>query len=84
MARYDLLIASPLVIDFILASRAPRFARPRGDAIDEGSIRTMGRIERQAREHSGLGEKDVVAAWDFMVLPVPVRRGVSKKGEQEV
>ena len=44
----------------------------------------MGRIERQAREHSGLGEKDVVAAWDFMVLPVPVRRGVSKKGEQEV
>lgn len=37
------------------------------------SIMTMTRIERQASEASGLKQNEVVAAWDFMVLPVPAK-----------
>ena len=36
------------------------------------SISVMTRIERIALEASGLPEDKVAAAWDFMLLPVPM------------
>ncbi|GMH70362.1 hypothetical protein TrLO_g11142 [Triparma laevis f. longispina] len=52
---------------------SPRY---KGDCSDD-SLRISRRIERQAIEHAGeLGAEDVVAAWDFMVLPIPTGKGV--------
>lgn len=47
-------------------------ARYKGDASIE-SISLMSRIEGQAIKASGLGEAEVAAAWDLMVLPVPLK-----------
>jgi ribonuclease Z len=45
-------------------------ARYKGDqSVDSLSIMT--RLEGQAAKASGLGEAQVAAAWDLMVLPVP-------------
>ena len=52
---------------------SPRY---KGDCSDD-SLRISRRIERQAIEHAGeVGAEDVVAAWDFMVLPIPTGKGV--------
>ncbi|GMI01835.1 hypothetical protein TrVE_jg3610 [Triparma verrucosa] len=51
---------------------SPRY---KGDCSDD-SLMTSRRIERQAIEHAGgLTKTEVIAAWDFMVLPVPIVRG---------
>lgn len=47
-------------------------ARYKGDTSIE-SISVMTRIERQAIKASGLDETKVAAAWDLMVLPVPLK-----------
>ena len=50
----------------VLNHFSPRY---RGD-IRDASLRTMRKIEDIARDASGLKEKDVVAAWDFLVVNV--------------
>jgi len=47
-------------------------ARYKGDASID-SISLMSRIEGQAIKASGLGEAEVAASWDLMVLPVPLK-----------
>lgn len=52
-------------------------ARYKGDkSIDSLSI--MMRIEGQAIKASGLEAHEVVAAWDFMVLPVPQKKATER------
>jgi ribonuclease Z len=45
-------------------------ARYKGD-VSMDSLSIMMRMEQQAMRAAGLNESQVVAAWDFMVLPVP-------------
>ena len=52
----------------ILTHFSPRY---RGEA-DEYFMKQMWKIENMARETSGLfGDNDVIAAWDYLMLPIP-------------
>jgi len=53
----------------ILNHFSPRY---KGDE-DPGSVRISRRIEKLAMERSGMGNEDVLAAWDFMDVSVPWR-----------
>jgi len=55
----------------VLNHFSPRY---KGDQSVE-SLSLMTRIERQAISASGLSEKNVAAAWDFMILPIPKNEG---------
>jgi len=64
----------------VLTHFSPRY---RGDQSPE-SLRVMARFEEQARQVCKLPEGKVIAAYDFMLLPVPIIKQLQSDDEMEI